>query len=447
MRRHTPTQRDHPSVRRSSFGNGEATEETNPLCHAILVCPFFLFFFTAHAPPSSLLVGRRVSFHSQQRNMAGMQRPPLEVEGASLLRQHIACSLLSNRPVRIHNIHADRSDARQQGLQDYEVNFLKFVVRCTQDSKLEVAPSKTLLTFTPGVILGGEFSHEVPTTRAVTYIAEAALLFLPFGKYKSVVTFTGATQHRLDLSLDTMRTVTLRWAQLFGIDGVSLRQVRRGAPPGGGGCAVLTVPVVRKLRSVNVVKRGKCRRVRGIAFSSNTSGDLTKTVASAAKGILLQLLPDVYVVTDSYHHPPQRDESGSGNVRELKKNGYGVMLVSEWTEATCVQSQEVIAAPGDDPNDVGVKAAKLLLDQIAAGGCVDAHHQALVLLWMVLAPAEVSTVRFGPMTPTAVSAMMLCEEYFGVSCAVKDEVDGHGGRSVVVSCIGSNTVNLVKHTT
>ena len=362
-----------------------------------------------------------------------------EVEGASLFRTHIISSLLSNRPIRITNIHPENDTP---GLTDYEVNLLKFIVRLTQETRLEILPNKTQVTLHPGVILGGSFSHEVPTSRCITYLIEAAVILLPFAKYKSTITFVGATQHPIDLSLDTMRTVSLRWLQLFGVL-ASLSLVRRGAPPGGGGVAVLTVTPVRKLRCVTAQQRGKVKRVRGIAFSSNASGDLVKECSSAAKGVLLKFLPDVYVVSDPYHAKIKDAE-------EARRSGYGILLVAETTQTTCVVSQEVAAERGDKPEDVGRMAAKLLLDQIAAGGCVDAHHQAMVIMLMVLAPAEVSTVRFGRLTPSAVSTMMACEEFFGVSCAVKDDPTsglGPGTTSVIVSCIGSNSVNLVKPTT
>jgi RNA 3'-terminal phosphate cyclase-like protein len=359
--------------------------------------------------------------------------PVVELQGHSTFRHQIVCSILSNKPVKITAIHAD-SDTT--GLRDYEANFLKFIARTTNGGTMQVGNGRCDVTIHPGLILGGTFTHEVPTTRSVMYIVEAAMLLLPFAKFPSKITFTGATQHALDLSPDTARTVTLRWLQLFGIES-SLRIVKRGAAPGGEGVIIFEVKNVRKLKSANITERGKVKRVRGIAFASNTASDLPKNAATAAKGVLLDFLPDVYVVSDVFQGRPGQ-----------QNNGYGVMLVAESTSKTCLLATEATGDPASSPEEAGSRAAELLLEEVADGGCVDSHHQMLVLLLMALNRDEVSTVRFGKLSESGVSAMSLMETFFAVSCAIKEEGSAYGAgdmpKSIVVSCIGSGTINLTK---
>ncbi|ESL08719.1 RNA 3'-terminal phosphate cyclase-like protein [Trypanosoma rangeli SC58] len=358
----------------------------------------------------------------------------LEFEGSSLFRHHIVCSLLTNKPVRILGIH---DDAEPEGIQVCEANFLKFIDRVTTGSKFECTKNNTTLTFYPGMILGGTFSHEVPTSRCVSYIAEVAVLLLPFAKLDTRLTLVGSTQGELDLSVDTLRTVTTRWLQLFGVE-CSVRIIRRGTHPGGGGAIDLHCKAVRKLNSIDATTRGRVRRIRGISFGSRVAADLAQRAATAAKGVLLNLLPDVYVVTDLDNSKQHRGEPSSG---------YGVVLVAETTSKHCVISQEATAAPQELPEAVGKRTAELLLDQVFGGGCVDAHHQMLVLLLMALSPDEVSTVRLGQLTGSIVSAVMLLEAYFGVSCATKEEPSLMGDNlppSTLITCVGSNTVNVWK---
>ncbi|KAH9601387.1 RNA 3'-terminal phosphate cyclase [Trypanosoma melophagium] len=358
----------------------------------------------------------------------------LEFEGSSLLRHHILCSLLTNKPVRISGIH---DEDEPQGIKLVEANFLKFIDRVTSGSKIECTDNNTTLTFYPGMILGGTFSHEVPSIRCVTYIAEVAVLMLPFAKFDTKLTLLGSTQSDLDLSVDTLRTVTTRWLRLFGVD-CSVRIIRRGVHPGGGGAIDLHCKAVRKLNSADATTRGRVRRIRGISFGCRVSADLSQRAATAAKGVLLNLLPDVYVVTDLDNAKRHNGEPSSG---------YGVVLVAETTSKHCVISQETTAMPHEPPEVVGKRAAELLLDQVFEGGCVDAHHQILVLLLMALSPDEVSTVRFAQFTTGLVSAVVLLEAYFGVSCATKDEPSLAGSEfpsTTLITCIGSNTVNVWK---
>ena len=353
-------------------------------------------------------------------------RAPLQVTGTSLLRYHIVCSILSKKPVDLVLTNAC--------LQDFEVNFLKFIERLTAGSHMRLSVDRSTLHFTPGFVLGGVFSHEVPTSRCVTYLVDAAILLLPFAKHPSVITLTGATQGELDASVDTVRSVSVRWLQIFGV-AASLRVVRRGAAPTGNGCIILTVENVRRLRSVTVEDRGAIKRVRGVAFASNCSGDLVQRAASTCKGELLNFLPDAYIVSDI----------GAGG--HSVGSGYGLLLIAETITGKCVVSQETTGGLREPPEDVGVRCAKLFLDQVALGGCVDAHHQPLVLLLLGLSPDEASTIRFGPLTDVAVSMLVLIEQYFGVSCAIKADSSACIPQiqpPLLVSCIGSNAINVSK---
>ena len=89
-------------------------------------------------------------------------------------------------------------------------------------------------------------------------------------------------------------------------------------------------------------------------------------VVDSAKGFLIKFLPDVYVYTD--HSKGQAAGASAG---------YGVSLVAESTEG-CIYGADAAASPGELPDDVGERAAKMLVREVAMGGCVDASSQLLV---------------------------------------------------------------------
>jgi RNA 3'-terminal phosphate cyclase-like protein len=62
-------------------------------------------------------------------------------------------------------------------------------------------------------------------------------------------------------------------------------------------------------------------------------------------------------------------------------------------------SAEKAAEAGQTPEDVGIMAAKLVLNEIQQRGCVDTTSQWLNLLLMVLAPEDVGKIRVGQLTP------------------------------------------------
>lgn len=388
----------------------------------------------------------------------------LEAQGHSLLRHHLVCSVLSKKPLKITHIHDEEGgggsgNPSARGIQPYEANLLKFITRITSGSRASTSQGNTVLQFTPGSIIGGTFTHVLPVpedgegegsssplsasqaVRSLGYLLEVAVLLLPFAKYDSLIRLEGPTQGQWDVSVDSFRVVTLRWLRLFGIE-AAVRVLRRSA--GNGGAVELAVRSVRRLQSVQLGEsRGLVRRVRGIAFSSRTASELPQRVATAAKGVLLTLLPDVYVVTDV--------GTGSG------KAGYGVVLVADTTSSRCVISQETVALPGEAPEAVGERCAKLLLEEVMLGGAVDRHHQLLVLTLMAIASDEdTSSVRLGSqLTPSGVSGLLLMEQYFGVRFAVRSTAEGaqqqqqtgsggSSGAETLLTCVGCGLLNVSK---
>ena len=152
----------------------------------------------------------------------------------------------------------------------------------------------------------------------------------------------------------------------------------------------------------------------------------------SSRSILTRYIPDVYVYTDVYKGP----ESG-------KSPGYALNLVAESTtgallSAECAyQPRSNGSSPSEleennpngsrplsiqkpssnapklsptsqllqndyhfpTPEDLGIRTARLLLQEIKKGGCVDSISQWIYVLFITLGPEDVGKVRFGSLTP------------------------------------------------
>lgn len=63
-----------------------------------------------------------------------------------------------------------------------------------------------------------------------------------------------------------IRTVTLPHLHLFGIsEGLELQIKKRGAAPGGGGQVIFKCPIVRNLKTLQFLEKGKIKKIRGVA--------------------------------------------------------------------------------------------------------------------------------------------------------------------------------------
>lgn len=71
-------------------------------------------------------------------------------------------------------------------------------------------------------------------------------------------------------------------------------------PPEGGGEIVFSSPVINNIRPVKFLDAGKIKRFRGTAYSARVSPAMSSRMVDAAKGLLLNCLPDVYIYTDHY---------------------------------------------------------------------------------------------------------------------------------------------------
>lgn len=82
----------------------------------------------------------------------------------------------------------------------------------------------TAVLVKPGVIIGGNITHDCPLSRSVGYFLEPLVMLAPFSKKPMNLTLKGITTDDKDLSVDLIRTVTLPHLQLFGIsEGLELR--------------------------------------------------------------------------------------------------------------------------------------------------------------------------------------------------------------------------------
>lgn len=314
----------------------------------------------------------------------------------------------------------------------------------------------TSFVFHPGLLPGGTYTHTCHLGRSLGYYLEVLIPLGPFGKSPLQVTLNGITSSSQDLSVDLLRTVTLPTLALFGVSETELNIKRRGAAPLGGGSAVLKITPVRSLKTLQFGDPGKVRKIRGIAQSTRVSPQFANRMVESARSLLNRYIPDIHIYTDVY----RGDEAG-------KSPGYGLALVAQSTTDALHAAEAVSAVPGKSdgvtqtPEDIGLHAARLLLDSLSHGGCVDRSQQSLVLLLMVLGKEDVGRVLLGDLSAHAVQFLRDCLLFFGVKFKItpfRDENgeeiggarrEGDGEQSagtgpVVASCVGVGYSNVNK---
>lgn len=408
---------------------------------------------------------------------------PLRYEGCALFRQRIVAATLSGKTLRIDKI---RNEDDSPGLHDFEANFLRLIEKLTDGCAIEINDTGTTLRYKPGLITGGRITHDCGTSRSIGWFIEGIIPLVIFGKESASINFTGITNDALDFSVDILRNVTLPFLRNFGVEGANLTIRRRGAAPLGGGAVEFSCPIVRQLVPIHVTDMGLIKRVRGLVFCSRISPTIIARVVDSARGVLNNLLPDVYIHADHY----KGAEGG-------KSPGYSLSLVAESTTGVLISTERTagensLGSSGSSnsssaggsgssgsrpelPETIGEEGAYRLLEEIRKGGIVDSFHQPLVLMLMVVTPEDVNKVRFGELTDQSIRTLRLLKDAFGVTFKIKDdpaeeERDGSGGagraggkrsstsagdgddskngtettlgRTMFLSCLGTGYVNM-----
>lgn len=368
---------------------------------------------------------------------------PIRYRGSSFLRQRLVLATVSGRAVVISDI---RPNDESPGLRDFEASFVRLLDKVCDGAEISIDETGTTLRYKPGQIIGGDgLTHTCPPSRGLTYFLEGLLLLAPLAKQPLSIRLKGVTNGGPDTTCDTFRTATLPLLAKFGLsDQLIFKISKRGAPPDGGGEVLFSCPISKGFQPVELLDEGKVKRVRGVAYTTKVSPQFAARMVDAARGVLNDFLPDVWIYSDHSKGGATGDSPG-----------YGLSLVAE-TITRCLKSADACAQLGEaetkdedlslaTPEGVGVSVARRLLAEIDLDGVVDTAHQAIVLYFLSLCEeTKPGRVRLSKLSPSAVQMLRHIRDFLGVVFKIRED-NGDAG-TVVLSCLGAGICNTARRT-
>ncbi|XP_041359240.1 RNA 3'-terminal phosphate cyclase-like protein [Gigantopelta aegis] len=369
-------------------------------------------------------------------------------EGCNYFRQRLVLSTLSGKSVKIKRIRSKDDDP---GIKDFEASFIRFLDKLTNGSKIIVNETGTSLFYQPGLLIGGSVEHDCNPQRSIGYYLEALICLAPFTKKPIQAVLRGVTSDQTDPSVDLIKLSTFPILKRFlGTDeGLEMKINKRGAAPDGGGEIVFSCPCRQKLRPIQFTDPGKVKRIRGVAWAVRVSPATVNRIVDSTRGILNKFLPDIYIYTDHC----KGSQSG-------KSPGFGLTLVAETTNGTFLCAESVSNPRGSEhgpsvPEDLGAATAKMLLEEIYRGGCVDSSNQSVAALFMVLGQQDISKILTGPLTSYTIQFLRHIKDFFQIMFKVdvqekpnNDDDDDQelqlGGEKLVLTCVGVGYANVSK---
>lgn len=297
-----------------------------------------------------------------------------------------------------------------QPFDRFELLFVELLLRVTRGSRAVFSRGQRRVDFAPGSVEGaaGPLRFDCGQQRAVGYFLEPLLLLLLFARAPSELELAGLTNDSVDVDVDRLKDGLLplleRCAQ--GRFALELRVLRRGFRPDGAGLVALTArPLARALPPLALVP-ALAKRVRGVALVSRVSPQFLGRMITAAREVLNDFLPDVWVHSEAVRGGPGRY--------------FGLSLATEAgvTAGACFDALSAGAPPAAEA--VGAAAALALLDELVFGGAaLDSSFQSVLFAFMALADGPSSAV-VARVTDHAAATLRLLHRAFRVQFTFTD---------------------------
>lgn len=297
-------------------------------------------------------------------------------QGHQNFRLRLVMATLAGKPIKIEKI---RSTDLNPGIQDYEVSFLRLLETVTNGSVIEISYTGTTVTYRPGLIIGGSFTHNCPTSKPVGYFIEPMLYLAPFSKKKFSLVFKGITASKEDCGLEFIKWGLIPVLERFGIREVELHILKRGSPPGGGGEVHLLVnSLIPQPITVHVLDYQKISAIRGVAYCTRVSPSVVNRLVDSARAVLRKTGVEVNIATDLW-----RGENAG------KSPGFGITLFTESKKIPFRYVVEDIGIGGETPEDVAARVALELLEQIQSSGCLGRNQLTMAFTLMVIGKEDI----------------------------------------------------------
>lgn len=203
--------------------------------------------------------------------------------GGQILRSSLSLSALTGRPVSLDNVRAGRS---RPGLMRQHLTALNAAVEICGARCQGAEIGSTQVTFEPGALRPGRYQFAVGTAGSACLVLQTVLLPLLLAGEKSELVLEGGTHNPWAPPFDFLQETFLPVLQRMGAR-VSLRLIRPGFYPAGGGRLEVTIEPTRRLKPLELLERGgDCALSARVLIAH-----LPQTIAEAQARLLHSALP------------------------------------------------------------------------------------------------------------------------------------------------------------
>jgi RNA 3'-terminal phosphate cyclase (ATP) len=202
--------------------------------------------------------------------------------GGQVLRSSLALSLVTGRPLRIHDIRARR---RKPGLLRQHLTAVRAAVEVSGARVEGDELGSREISFSPGPVRAGDYRFAIGTAGSTTLVLQTVLWPLLLAKGRSRLVLEGGTHNPLAPPFDFVARSLVPLVVEMGA-AVECTLDRAGFYPAGGGRITVEIEGGRPLSPLRKLERGPLRRTRARALVSQ----LPVSIAQRELGVVHERL-------------------------------------------------------------------------------------------------------------------------------------------------------------
>lgn len=335
----------------------------------------------------------------------------IEIDGSlysgsgTLVRQAVAFSALTGKPVRVYNVRARRE---KPGLQPQHVRVIEAICEIVNGETEGVRRGAFEFVFKPGPLEpAARYLWDIGSAGSTTLLALAVLPLLAFAPNPVTAELRGGLFQDFAPSVFHLERVMLPLLARMGLH-ATVEMRRPGYVPRGGGILLLaTQPVAGPFEPLVLDQPAPLHKITGIALASHLAErDVAGRMARTAQRVLA-----------AAGHRATIEERNDDTALQP---GAALALFAELAGG-CRLGADCAGAPGRTSETIGRKVARQLLEDLQTGATLDRFAADQIIPFAALAAGE-SRFRIPSRTDHLESSLWMARLFLGADSRLEGRV-------------------------
>jgi len=312
--------------------------------------------------------------------------------GGQILRMSIAMAALTQKPVKVFNIRANRPNP---GLRRQHMIAIESVAKICNAKVKGLSLGSKVVEFYPNKLKGGKYEFDIGTAGSITLVLQACLLPSLFAENETHLLLKGGTDVKWSPPWDYFQNVILPLLEKMGAN-IEAYLNQRGYYPVGGGEVEIFIKPCEELKKL--VFENEIERIEGIVNIANLPVAIAERIKKAAKETLKRYGIEADIMIEE---------------TSAACSGVGIVL---WTKGK-ILGADVLGEKGKPAEQVGREAAEKLIAEIEARVDLDVNAVDQMLPYMAIAGDAIFKCR--EVSKHASTLMWLIKKFLDVDFKVK----------------------------